>query len=74
MVRVTVSNNVERQTVIVDGSTTIADVLFAAGFSGANAIPMVNGDIVQNLGVTLDEIGVGESCSISLAKQTNNAR
>lgn len=73
MVRVTVSNNVERKTVIVDGSATVADILEATGFAGANAVPMVNGDPIHNLGATLDALGVTESCSISLAKQTQNA-
>ena len=73
MVRVTVSNAVERQTIIVDESATIAEILEATGIAVSGSAFMVNGDMINDINVSLADLGVHESCSVSAVKHTQNA-
>ena len=75
MKRVLVQDNRDRNTVIVEGSATIAEVIERAGFpvvgNGANlnGMSLTAGDMAK----TLDELGAPDSSWISLVAKMSNA-
>ena len=73
MYRVTVINNVDRKAVIVDGTTTIREILEMTDLAGVDSVPVISGTTVTNLDATLEELEVSENCTLSLTKRLANA-
>lgn len=74
MYRVTVLNNVDRKFLIVDGNTSIGEIMEMADMSGVNGTPVIGGYTITDLDVTLAELGVSENCTLSITKNLNNAQ
>lgn len=74
MYRVTVMQNVDRKVFIVEGSTSVRQLLEMADLTDSTQTPVISGYTIDDLDVTLEELGVAESCTLSMTKRLNNAR
>ena len=73
MIRLTIQDNTERKSVIVDENTSVATVLEEAGFGGTTRAVNLCGYTVTDLSKTLKELDAPETAWISLVKQEKNA-
>jgi len=74
MIKVNVSNNVERKQVIVSPDTTIDQVIEEAGIAMGSARPYLDGDSVYGkTHMTLKELGAGSVAFLTaVANKDNN--
>ena len=76
MIKVILSTNTERKTVIVADSTVVRDllkdnnVIVGAGTVSIDGVPLHPAD----LGMTLKELNVAENCFITSIVKSDNAR
>ncbi len=75
MIKVTVSNNLERKTVSADGDKTVREILKGAGLVFAGSGTLMNGTPLTDaeLDSALNALGVEDACSITCAAGQNNA-
>ena len=75
MIRVTFGNNVDRQTVIVDSTTTPHQILIDAGIDYSRGAWNINGALLRpgDFDRSLADLGVTETCSILNVVKTDNA-
>ena len=74
MVKVTVGNNVKRESVIVDSSTTLRTVLEDAGIDYTRGIMHLDGSSLNpgDLDKTFGDFGITEKCFLlNVVKQDN---
>ena len=75
MVKVTVGNNVKRETVIVEGNATLRSVLegaevdYTRGTMHMDGAPLAPGDLDK----TFDQFGVAERCFLLNVVKADNA-
>ena len=75
MVKVTVGNNVKRETVIVEGNATLRSVLegaevdYTRGTMHMDGAPLAPGDLDN----TFDQFGVAERCFLLYVVNADNA-
>lgn len=75
MVKVTVGTNMDRQTVIVDASTTLREVLEDAGVEYArgglhlDGVSLIPGDIDKSF----EQFGITDKCYLLQVTKTDNA-
>ena len=75
MIKVTVSNNVKRETVIVSDDTTLRSVLesnqidYTRGMTNLDGSPLQAGDLDK----TFAQFGIAEKCFLSAIVKTDNA-
>jgi len=74
MIKVTISNNVERKQVIVSPDTTIDKVIEESGIAMGSARPYLDGVPVHDkTHMTLRELGAGETAYLTaIANKDNN--
>jgi len=76
MVKVVVGNNVKRETVIVDSSTTLRTVLEDAGIDYANrGVLHLDGSSLNpgDLDKTFEQFGITEKCFLLQVVKADNA-
>lgn len=77
MLRITVGNNMQRNTVMVDSNTTLRQVLTEAGIDYATGAGMttLDGTPLQpgDLDKTFDSFGITESAYLLRVTKTDNA-
>lgn len=74
MIKVTVGNNVKRDTVIVDSSTTLRTVLEDAGIDYTRGMMHLDGSSLNpgDLDKTFGDLGITEKCFLlNVVKQDN---
>lgn len=74
MIKVTVGNNVKRETVIVDSSTTLRTVLEDAGIDYTRGMMHLDGSSLNpgDLDKTFGSLGITEKCFLlNVVKQDN---
>lgn len=76
MVQVTVGNNVKREKVIVDGNTTLKQVLEDAGIDYTRGVMNLDGATLQpgDLEKTFDDFGVTRCFLLNIVKADNAAQ
>lgn len=73
MVKITVSNNVERKQVIMSRDSTIDQVIEESGIAVGSARPLLNGEPVYNkTHMTLGELGVGDTAYLAIVANKDN--
>lgn len=75
MVKVVVGNNVKRESVIVDSSTTLRSVLENAGIDYTRGVMHLDGSSLQagDLDKTFDDFGIAEKCFLLNVVKADNA-
>lgn len=75
MVKVVVGNNVKRESVIVDSSTTLRSVLEDAGIDYTRGVMHLDGSSLQagDLDKTFDDFGIAEKCFLLNVVKADNA-
>lgn len=75
MVKVTVGNNVKRESVIVDGSTTLRTVLEDAGVDYTKGVMHLDGSSLNpgDLDKTFESFGITEKCFLLNVVKADNA-
>lgn len=75
MVQVRVISNTKRNTVIVDGGTTVRQILDDNGINYSVGITSVDGAPLQagEMDKTLDDFGIKDKCFISVVVKADNA-
>lgn len=75
MVKVVVGNNVKRESVIVDSSTTLRNVLEDAGIDYTRGVMHLDGSSLQagDLDKTFDDFGIAEKCFLLNVVKADNA-
>lgn len=75
MVRVTVGNNVKRDKVVVDSSTTLRAVLIDAGIDYNRGAMHLDGASLKpgDLDKTFEDFGIAEECYLLNVVKTDNA-
>lgn len=76
MLRVTVGNNMNRNTVIVDSNTTLRQVLTDAGIDYSRGLTSLDGAYLQpgDIDRTFAELGItGDTCYLLNVVKTDNA-
>ena len=75
MVKVTVGNNVNRETVIVDSNTTLRSVLEDAGIEYQRGGINLDGSTLKpgDLDKTFDDFNIGEKCFLLQVVKADNA-
>lgn len=75
MVKVFVGNNVKRESVIVDGNTTLRQVLEDAGIDYTRSATHLDGQSLRagELDKTFNELGVTERCFLLNVAKADNA-
>ena len=75
MIKVTVGNNVKRDTIIVDGNTTLRVVLEDAGVDYTRGMTTLDGSILQagDLDKSFDDFGIAERTYLLNVFKTDNA-
>lgn len=75
MVKVTVGNNVKRESVIVDGSTTLRTVLEDAGIDYTKGVMHLDGSSLNpgDLDKTFESFGITEKCFLLNVVKADNA-
>lgn len=75
MIKVIVGNNVKRETVIVNSSTTLKQVLEDAGVDYTRGVMNLDGATLQagDLDKTFDQFGIAEKCFLLNVVKADNA-
>ena len=75
MVKVTVGNNVKRESVIVDNSTTLRTVLEDAGVDYTRGTMSLDGSTLNpgDLDKTFEDFHIGEKCYLLNVVKADNA-
>lgn len=75
MVKVTVGNNVNRETVIVDSNSTLRSVLEDAGIEYQRGGINLDGSTLKpgDLDKTFDDFNIGEKCFLLQVVKADNA-
>lgn len=75
MVRVTVGNNVKRERVVVDSSTTLREVLRNAGIDYTRGAMHLDGSSLNpgDLDKTFEDFGIAEECFLLNVVKADNA-
>ena len=75
MIKVTVGNNVKRESVIVDPSTTLRAVLEQAGIDYTKGVMHLDGSSLQagDLDKTFADFGIAEKCFLLNVVKADNA-
>lgn len=75
MVKVVVGNNVKRESVIVDSSTTLRSVLEDAGIDYTRGVMHLDGSSLQagDLDKTFNDFGIAEKCFLLNVVKADNA-
>lgn len=75
MVKVMVGNNVKRESVIVDSTTTLRTVLEDAGIDYTRGVMHLDGSSLQagDLDKTFDDFGITEKCFLLNVVKADNA-
>lgn len=75
MVKVTVGNNVKRESVIVDGNTTLRTVLEDAGVDYTKGVMHLDGSSLNpgDLDKTFESFGITEKCFLLNVVKADNA-
>lgn len=75
MVKVTVGNNVKRESVIVSDEATLREVLESTGVDYTHGVMHLDGCSLQagDLDKSFAEMGVGESCFLLNVVKADNA-
>lgn len=75
MVKVTVGNNVKRESVIVDGNSTLRAVLEDAGIDYTRGVMHLDGSSLNpgDLDKTFDDFNIGEKCFLLNVVKADNA-
>lgn len=75
MIKVTVGNNVKRESVIVDADTTLRDVLEDAGIDYTRGTMHLDGSSLQagDLDRTFEDFGITEKCFLLNVVKADNA-
>ena len=75
MVKVVVGNNVKRETVIVDSSTTLRSVLEDAGIDYTRGVMHLDGSSLNpgDLDKTFERFGITEKCFLLNVVKADNA-
>ena len=75
MVKVTVGNNVNRETVIVDSDTTLRSVLEDAGIDYSKGGINLDGSTLKpgDLDKSFDDFNIGEKCFLLQVVKCDNA-
>lgn len=75
MVKVTVGNNVKRESVIVDSNTTLRTVLEDAGIDYTRGVMHLDGSSLNpgDLDKTFEDFHIGEKCFLLNVVKADNA-
>lgn len=75
MVKVTVGNNVKRESVIVDGNTTLRTVLEDVGIDYTRGVMHLDGSSLNpgDLDKTFDDFHIAEKCFLLNVVKADNA-
>lgn len=75
MIKVIVGNNVKRETVIVNSSTTLKQVLEDAGVDYTRGVMNLDGATLQagDLNKTFEQFGITEKCFLLNVVKADNA-
>lgn len=75
MVKVTVGNNTKRESVIVDGNTTLRTVLEDAGIDYTRGVMHLDGSSLNpgDLDKTFDDFHIAEKCFLLNVVKADNA-
>lgn len=75
MIKVVVGNNVKRESVIVDSSTTLRQVLEDAGVDYTRGVMHLDGSSLQpgDLDKTFEAFGIAEKCFLLNVVKADNA-
>lgn len=75
MVKVVVGNNVKRESVIVDSSTTLRNVLEDAGIDYTRGVMHLDGSTLAagDLDKTFNDFGIAEKCFLLNVVKADNA-
>lgn len=75
MVKVTVGNNVKRESVIVDGNTTLRTVLEDAGIDYTRGVMHLDGSSLNpgDLDKTFEDFHIAEKCFLLNVVKADNA-
>lgn len=73
MIKVSVFNNVERATTIVESSATLRQAFEAAGLPFESGVVSLNGVTQPNVDVTFESLGITDQCFLSAIKKLDNA-
>ncbi len=75
MLKVTVGNNVNRESVIISGDTTLREVLDNAGIDYSRGATTLDGTTLRpgDLDKTFNDFGIAERCYLLSVTKTDNA-
>ena len=75
MIKVTVGNNMKRESVIIESSTTLRQVLEDSGIDYTRGVMHLDGSPLQagDLDKSFDDFGITEKCFLLNVVKTDNA-